>query len=183
MCATLTFYTIYSYKTEKKIAKENVLEDTETVTKQAAWFGFIKAIAGIALTVGGAKLLVASASDLAANIWHVDNKIIGLTVVAVGTSLPELATSVVASLKKQSDVALGNVIGSNIYNALFILGLTAVFVPIQVPEAMLIDMMVMVMATLALLWIGFCRKYVARWMGLLFVIVYFVYVVFLGVSQ
>ena len=123
-----------------------------------------------------------NATELA-QAWHVDPKIIGLTVVAVGTSLPELATSIVASFKKQSDVALGNVIGSNIYNALFILGLTAIFMPIQVPSKMMIDMGVMILATLLMLGFGLTNRFLGRKVGILFLTLYVGYIIYLGMAS
>ena len=107
--------------------------------------------AGIALTVSGARMLVTGAIDLAEGLG-VPDTVIGLTVVAVGTSLPELVACVVAALRRHSDVALGNVIGSNIYNILGILGVTAMVSPIRVPpEIARLDIWVMVAATAALI--------------------------------
>lgn len=92
----------------------------------------LRAAGGIALTLFGARLLVDAAIELA-TLWGVPGAVIGLTVVAVGTSLPELVTSVVAVLRRQGALAFGNVVGSNIYNILGILGLTALIHPIPVP--------------------------------------------------
>jgi cation:H+ antiporter len=88
-------------------------------------------VAGIALVVVGAELLVSGAVAVARSVG-VPEAVIGLTVVAVGTSLPELATAIVAAVRKQADVVLGNVIGSNIFNVLGILGTTALITPIEV---------------------------------------------------
>jgi cation:H+ antiporter len=99
-------------------------------------------IGGLALLIVGAKLLIDGALAIAA-YFKVSEVIIGLTVVAIGTSLPELATSVVAALKKESDVALGNAIGSNILNILFVLGFTAIIQPISAAEIKLRDLSVM----------------------------------------
>jgi cation:H+ antiporter len=82
--------------------------------------------------MGGAALLVASAIDLA-RAYGVSETVIGLTMVAVGTSLPELVVSVIAAARGQGDVAVGNILGSNIYNVLFILGVTSLIKPIVVP--------------------------------------------------
>lgn len=107
--------------------------------------------AGIALTIGGARLLVTGAIDLAQGLG-VSDTVIGLTVVAVGTSLPELVACVVAAIRRHSDVALGNVIGSNVYNVLGILGVTAMVYPIRVPpEIARVDIWVMLAATAALM--------------------------------
>lgn len=111
----------------------------------------IYALGGIAVTVLGARLLVGGASELAGSLG-VSDAVIGLTVVAVGTSLPELVTAIVASIRRQPDVAFGNVVGSNIYNVLGILGITALVHPIPVPDRIAdLDVWVMLGATGALL--------------------------------
>lgn len=108
------------------------------------------AAGGIALTILGARLLVHGATGLA-EAWGVSEAVIGVTVVAVGTSLPELATSIVAALKREGDIAFGNVVGSNIYNVFGILGATALVRPIPVPpEIASFDIWVMLAATVAL---------------------------------
>jgi len=106
--------------------------------------------AGLAGLVLGARLLVDGAVDLAAAAG-VSDTVVGLTIVAVGTSLPELVTSVVAAIRRQSDIAFGNVIGSNIFNALGIAGTTAIAMPVAVPpEIVRFDLPVMIGATLLL---------------------------------
>ncbi len=108
------------------------------------------ALGGIALTVLGARFLVSGATDLAA-AWGVPEAVIGVSIVAVGTSLPELATAVVAAMRKQGDIAFGNIVGSNIYNVLGILGVTALVKPIPVPaEIAAFDIWVMLAASVAL---------------------------------
>jgi cation:H+ antiporter len=109
------------------------------------------ALGGLAGVLIGAHLLVAGAVELAADLG-ISQTVIGLTVVAVGTSLPELATTVIASIKRQGALAFGNVIGSNIFNALGILGATALVRPIDMPADVAgADIWVMLAATLALL--------------------------------
>ena len=180
MCATLFFYVAYSYRTEKYIASETEHQDEIAEPVRSLLFSLVKTIGGIALTVYGARLLVDNSASLA-QVWGVDAKIIGLTVVAVGTSLPELITSIVASLKKQSDLAFGNVVGSNIYNALFILGATALFLPISVPAHVVSDILVMCLATILMLIFG-SRGRISRKMGALFLTLYVVYVIYLAQS-
>jgi cation:H+ antiporter len=97
------------------------------------WLSAAMALGGIALTIAGARLLVDGAIDLA-RAAGISEAVIGLTLVAVGTSLPELATAIVAALRRQGDVAFGNVIGSNIFNALGILGATALALPLPAAE-------------------------------------------------
>lgn len=108
-------------------------------------------LAGVALLVLGADLLVEAAVAIARG-FGVSEVVIGLTLVAVGTSLPELATSVVAALRRHSDVALGNVLGSNVYNVLAILGLSSLVAPVTIPaEIARTDMWVMLAAAVAVL--------------------------------
>jgi len=178
MCAALGYYIYYSYETERKKGHSKAAETSEqkSVNQQELAFSLAKTIIGIVLTLIGARMLVTNSMILATR-WGVSDSVIGLTIVALGTSLPELSTSIVASLKKQSVLALGNVIGSNIYNALFILGLTAVFVPVNVPRNILPDIAIMAAATALLLFFGF-RGIFAKKTGVLFVVLYAAYIVY-----
>jgi cation:H+ antiporter len=109
------------------------------------------ALSGLAIVILGGRLMVEGAIGLARNLG-LSETLIGLTIVAVGTSLPELVTSVIAALRKQSEVALGNILGSNIYNVLGIGGATALLAPTVIPpELVRFDLLVMLVATLALL--------------------------------
>ncbi len=172
MVGALIFYVVYSYKTEKEIP-----DDSE---KPAPLFtSLVRTIIGISLTLLGAKLLVDNSVELA-KTWGISEAVIGLTIVAVGTSLPELATSIMSSIKKHNDVAFGNVVGSNIYNALFILGMTALFMPVEIPAHMGLDMAIMSIATLLMIGIAFCYKKYSRLTGLVFLILYALYIVHLG---
>ena len=178
MCLTLAFYVFYSYSTEKEIPEAE--ETGDNLSKKSLSFALFKTVLGIGMTLYGAQLLVDNSVALATS-WGVSEKVIGLTIVAIGTSLPELMTSIVASFKRQSAVALGNVIGSNIYNALFILGATALFLPVAVPASIESDVVVMTIATLLLLVAGFYSKCIGRKMGVLFLALYIAYLFYLGV--
>ncbi|MBQ3695368.1 MAG: calcium/sodium antiporter [Alphaproteobacteria bacterium] len=184
MCATLGYYVYYSYQTEKKEAKLDPTK-TEVVRNKKSnhielGLSIAKTILGIVLTVIGARVLVTNSVVLAER-WGVSETIIGLTIVALGTSLPELATSIIASLKKHSDLAWGNVVGSNIYNALFILGVTALFVPVKVPKNVMIDTLIMVGVTALLLYFGRRGKLTKRG-GWLFCALYVVYIAYLALK-
>lgn len=134
------------------------------------------AIGGLVLVVFGGKLLVDGAVSLARG-FGISETVIGLTIVAVGTSMPELVTSVVAGLKKQGDVAFGNIVGSNIYNILGIGGFTALIAPGVVPaEIVSFDNLVMIGVSLALLAFAWTGLRVARWEGAVLLIGYLVYV-------
>ena len=107
-------------------------------------------IVGLGLLVLGANLFVQSAVAIA-KIFNVSDAIIGLTIVAIGTSLPELITSIVASLKKESDIAIGNVVGSNVFNILGILGITALIIPISTVGISYVDLGLMILTAIILL--------------------------------
>lgn len=134
--------------------------------------GFI--VCGLGLLIAGSRLLVDSAVALARG-WGVSEAVIGLTIVAAGTSMPELATSVVAALKKQPDIAVGNVVGSNIYNILCILGASGLLAPLDAPGIRPFDlyaMLVLSVVLLPMLWSGLTVK---RWEGAVLLAGYAVY--------
>ncbi|MBO7244560.1 MAG: calcium/sodium antiporter [Alphaproteobacteria bacterium] len=171
---TLIGYVYYCYKTDKK----NHKEDEEESPKMSLPKALIISIIGIALTMLGAKFLIDNAITLA-RIWGVSEAVIGLTIVAVGTSLPELAASMVASLKKENGVAFGNVVGSNIYNALFILGAVALVLPIKIDANMQIDSVIMLLVATILTTIAFWQKCFSRTIGVLFLLSYAGYIWYL----
>lgn len=131
-------------------------------------------ILGFVMLVFGGKFIVDSAVDLARN-FGISERVISITVVSLGTSLPELATSVIAAFKKNTDIAIGNVVGSNIFNTFFILGISAVIAPIDVPSNTFIDL-ILNMASSILLLVFVLRNYkLNRVHGLLFLSAYSVY--------
>ncbi len=159
-----------TYKQERTAVAGGGNDDIDvpvsTLGRSLAWTG-----GGLALLVVGADLLVDNAIVIARS-FNVSESVIGLSLVAVGTSLPELFTSVMAAIRKQDDVALGNVVGSNIYNIMAILGVTAIISPIPVPEQMLkVDMWVMLAATLALVPAYFARR-IGRGYGIAMLLAY-----------
>ena len=130
---------------------------------------------GLAGLVIGSNLFVDSASDVALSLG-ISEGVVGLTIVAGGTSLPELATSVVAARKGQSAIAIGNVIGSNVFNILLILGLTATISPLEIEGITTIDLAVMLLSVV-LVWLFSRTRYtVERWEGALLLGLYLVYV-------
>ena len=138
------------------------------------------AIAGLAGLVGGGELFVRSATDLARQIG-VSDKFIAVTVLAGGTSLPELATSLVAALKGRDQLALGNILGSNVFNILLILGASAVVTPLSFASVTLIDASVLLLsALLILLWAYTGRRLrIDRWEGAMMLALFAAYYVFL----
>ena len=128
----LAAYTVFTFW-EAGRESERVREEFASVAPElqaGAWLSGLLVVAGLACLVGGGHLLVTAAVELA-TLLGMSQAAIGLTIVAIGTSLPEFATSVMASLRGQGDIAIGNVVGSNIFNILGILGLTAVIHPLE----------------------------------------------------
>lgn len=134
-------------------------------------------IVGMAFLVLGGKAIVYSATEIA-KFFGISERIISLTIISIGTSLPELATSVIAARKKNVDIAIGNIVGSNIFNVFFILGTSAVIYPVSVNLSSQFDLIVNVLASLLLFMFVFTGKgrKVDRWEGLVFVTLYIVYV-------
>ena len=135
----------------------------------------------IALTIAGLVVILVS-SDYAvdaavalAKIFNISDRVIGLTIVALGTSLPELVTSVTAALRGNADLAVGNVVGSCIFNLLFVLGTSALILPIPCAPNFLSDAYVAVGATILLLIFGYTQMKIARWEGVLLVACYAAY--------
>ena len=144
--------------------KVTVADDEVEAPSRAVWLDIVMLVGGIALLVLGAKWLIDGALVIATALG-ISPVIIGLSLVAIGTSLPELATAVVAAAKKDSDVILGNVIGSNILNILFILGLTAAIQPISAGQIQVSDLAVMLGSAVLLLVLFLLRPAVERWSG------------------
>ncbi|MCH8563841.1 calcium/sodium antiporter [Nesterenkonia sp. LB17] len=138
-------------------------------------------LGGVALLVVGAQMLV-TASTTIAMVLGVSDLIIGLTIVAIGTSLPELATSIIAALRGERDMAVGNLVGSNIFNIGAVLGITAIIAPdgVEVASAAVnFDLPVMIAVALVLLPLAFTAQAIGRWEGLVLVALYSAYVVYL----
>jgi cation:H+ antiporter len=138
-------------------------------------------IAGLALLVLGAHWLVSGAVEIA-RFLGVSELIIGLTIVAGGTSLPEVAASIVASLRGERDIAVGNVVGSNLFNILAVLGLSSLVSPVGIPvspAALSFDIPVMIAVAVACLPIFFTAHLIARWEGALFFGYYLAYTSYL----
>ena len=135
---------------------------------------------GLSGLVIGGKLVVDNSIDVATNLG-VSQKVIGLTIIAAGTSLPELMTSIVAALKKNSDIAIGNVIGSNIFNILLILSISSLINPIKYNPVFNQDLFILMGGTVFLIIAMFTgkRKKLDRWEALLLVSFYLIYTSYL----
>ena len=156
------------------------LKDERCVEEAPVRFGWMMAVvfvvAGVGALVGGSHLLIEGAVDIARGLG-VSEAVIGLTLVAVGTSLPELATAIVAGMRRHSEIALGNVLGSNLFNLLLVLGVLALIIPFQVaPEMLHFDIWVMVGAVVVLLPVMMTGWRIGRREGAVFLIAYGIYV-------
>lgn len=160
--------------------KENKVEEEteEVISKGKLAISAVLALVGLAAIIFGGDLVVDSASSIAIELG-MSQALVGLTIVAVGTSLPELVTSVVAAVKKENDIALGNVIGSNIFNILLILGLTSAISPLVVSGTVLIDLIILLATGVILLLISQLFKNMKRYHGIIFVAMYVAYLVFI----
>ena len=149
------------------------------------WLAGLLLVAGIGLLVLGAQLLVDAAVSIATGLG-VSSLIVGLTVVAVGTSLPELATSIIALRRGESDMAVGNIVGSNIFNIGMVLGLPAIIFGEGIPvpaAAIALDLPLMLATAVVLLPLAFTGFVLARWEGALFVLLYIAYILYLVLAS
>ena len=142
------------------------------------WKAISLVILGLAGLVFGSKLFVNGAVE-AARLLHVSDAVIGLTIVSVGTSLPELATSAVAAFRGENDIAVGNVVGSNIFNILAILGIAPLIRPIHAAGIHSLALMVMAGVTILMLLMAYTGKTIRRWEGALLLLFYFGYMAWL----
>ncbi|MBE0541854.1 MAG: calcium/sodium antiporter [Verrucomicrobia bacterium] len=174
LLAGIVAYTVGSVVLARKEVSAEVREEfAEAVPrpKGKPWRDLLLILGGLAVLVIGSRLLVTNAVELA-RLLGIGEAVIGLTIVAAGTSMPELATSVVAAFRKQADIAIGNIVGSNLYNLLAIVGVSGLLAPLDAPGIRMLDLYVMLgtsVALLPLMWSGFVLK---RWEGALLLAAY-----------
>jgi cation:H+ antiporter len=179
--ASLAAYIAYAFMTERTVVAADM--DAGHQGPKSLALDFVYIATGFGLLIFGARLLVGGAISIADNLG-ISETIVGLTIVAIGTSLPELATSVAAALRGKSGLALGNVVGSNIYNLFGILGVTAAVHPIAVPaEIVRFDNWVMLAATVAMVYFALTAKRLARLEGIVFVAAYAGYIAWMVVRS
>ncbi len=145
----LVLFGIYMYRSLKNGRQDSDAPEGETKSR-GTFVSIVLIICGIAALVAGGKLFVNSATSIARAL-HVSDKFVAITILAGGTSLPELATCVVAAVRKKGQLALGNVIGSNIFNILLILGGSAVITPLSLASITFVDMGVLILSSVLLL--------------------------------
>ncbi len=192
LLAAFTMFMVYTFSVVRKgrggVSGTEGLDGTsgpipesdpaETSQQLPVWKALLFVALGLAFLIVGSNFFVDSATSVAAALG-VSQSVIGLTIVAGGTSLPELATSVVAAKKGQSALAIGNVIGSNVFNILLILGLTATICPMQIGGITILDMATM-LVSIAVLWLFSSTKLtVERWEGAVLTLGYAAYLAWL----
>ena len=174
-------WTIRQSRQAKQAVKEEFAEGFGPVRGKQLWIQVAFFITGLVLLVVGAHYIVAGSVAIAKS-FGVSELIIGLTVIAIGTSLPEVVTSVVASYRGERDIAVGNVIGSNLFNILGVLGLGSIFAPSGIDvtlDAIRFDMPVMIIVAIVCLPIFFVGNRIARWEGGLLFAYYVAYTSYL----
>lgn len=186
MILSLSVYLGWCYVLERKSgSQQEELGDhieQELAAHGPLWKSVLFTLGGLAFLVIGARLLITGAVAIAMDLG-VPEAVIGLTLVAVGTSLPELATAVIAAMRKHADVVIGNILGSNLFNVMAILGVTGLISPIPfVGRIAQIDVWVMLAVTLGLVAIVFLRGHIGRVVGALSLAVYTAYTVWLFIT-
>lgn len=165
-------------------AKKSQTQNTEGISEENAdekpksmIMLLVMILGGLAMVIFGSRFVVISASFFARQ-FGLSERFIGLTIVALGTSLPELFTSVVAASKKNCDIAIGNIIGSNLFNILFVVGLSSLIIPVPFASAFRIDSLIALVSVAALLLFCLPKKRLSRFAGAIFLISYVAYFVF-----
>lgn len=175
----LSFFCIFLYYSFI-IAKDSTSDDVNIIVDVPIWRSGGMTLIGLIALVGGGKLLVDAAVDIARS-WGVSESVIGLTILAVGSSLPELVTSIVAARKNMADIVIGNVVGSNIFNIFLVLGVSATIKPLPFQESSNIDEAMVVVMTIILFFFIYNHKenQVTRIHGIIFILIYMVYLAYL----
>ncbi|MBE5851485.1 MAG: calcium/sodium antiporter [Lachnospiraceae bacterium] len=158
-------------------AKKNK-DETQEENKKPMWLLFLLTVGGLALVVWGSDVTVDAASNIA-KAMGMSERFIGLTIVALGTSLPELCTSVSAATKGKADIAIGNIVGSNVFNILFVVGTTALITPVAFAQNFVVDTTVAILSGV-LLWVAVVlQKGLKRMAGVIMLVAYAGYFVYL----
>ena len=159
-----------------KSRSENAEDPMEEVLSPLKSIVFV--VIGCIMIIYGGNFVVDSASEIAAN-FGLSETLIGLTVVAFGTSLPELVTSIVASRKGENDLAIGNVVGSNIFNILMILGISTSIHPVALQPSAVYDCIILMIFSILVLFFCWSKKRLARGEGIFMIILYAIYTVYI----
>jgi len=174
-------YLFFKIKQSIRERKEIDLEIDDNSKVKSKGFYIFLIIAGLITLIIGSNLFIDGAISIARYLG-VSNAIIGLSLVAFGTSLPELATSIIAAIKKQDEISLGNIIGSNIFNILFILGFTSTFFQINAGDIKTVDYLVMLFTSLIIIPMGIVGKKYSRIDGFMLLLIYIAYIYYLYIN-
>lgn len=174
LLAAFAAYMVYLFRIAKNNNDDNAGESSEKEISVAK--AIIFTVIGLVLIVIGSNVTVNAASAIAA-AFGLSERFIGLTIVALGTSLPELFTSVSAARKGNADIAIGNIVGSNIFNILFVVGVSALIVPVPFAKNFIFDTIVAIAAAVILLVCCLKTKSLKRWAGILMLVCYAAYFV------
>lgn len=170
------YYLINStIKSKRTIESTSNTEESNNITKHYIYKSIGITVCGLAAIIIGGNLVV-DQSVLIAKNFGISERIIGLTIVALGTSLPELVTSVVAAWKNESDIAIGNIIGSNIFNMLLILGISSWIKPLPIDSSSYFDILFLVFATIITYILCLSKKNISRYEGLTLSFFYIAYI-------
>lgn len=169
-------YLAYLFRLAKKSGNEEA--ETESAKKYSVPIAIILTIIGMALIIGGSQVTVNAATSIARS-FGVSDRIIGLTIVALGTSLPELFTSINAARKGNADIAIGNIVGSNVFNILFVLGISGIITDIPFAANFRIDTLVAIAASAMLLVFSIKDRKIKKWAGCIFLISYAAYFIYM----
>lgn len=179
----LALFTIFMYYlVEMAITSKEEMDVEKGDEKMSIKKSILLSILGVIGIVIGGRMVVDCATNIALAIGMSEN-LVGLTIVAVGTSLPELVTSIVAARKGESDIAMGNVIGSNLFNIMFVLGISSFIHPISVHPIVFVDMLVMLIATIIAYLFAFTKKKIGKIEGMILTITYIGYMIFVITRQ
>lgn len=157
--------------TQGQTAQEAAADEASAKQPMKGWLAGLWMVVGLAALIGGSNLFVGGATEVVRAL-NVSDAVIGLTIVAGGTSLPELATSVVAAKKGNSGIAIGNVLGSNVLNILFILGLTGMISPMHIEGITNVDLYMMLVSTIMIWFFSFTKYTIERWEGAVLVLTF-----------
>ena len=180
-CGIILIILLFAYMIWNIYTSRNTditIADEKKNPRYPLYLAIIIIVVSLGVLIGGAKIFLLSAVYFA-KLFNVSDAVIGLTVVAVGTSLPELATSIIATCKGQKDIAIGNVVGSNIFNLIGILGITAVIKPVNASGITVLDMTTMVLFAIFLTVFMFTGRRLNRIEGALLLAAYIVYSIFI----
>ena len=178
LLAAICGFIFHSYRNSHEDDESEALPSDALSLQNKTWFCILLIVLGLGGLIGGGMLFVDSAVEIA-RIFAVDEAIIGLTIVAIGTSMPELATSAVAALRKESDIAIGNIVGSNIFNILAILGLASVISPLSAVGFSTVDYLVMIGFAVILLPMAWSGKTLSRPEGAVLLLGYVGYMAYI----